>query len=408
MFEFLKKKTAQDTSQEGELKIEPTKDDPKKTNSNVFTDLFPKKDQTDEMLLSSLNASTTQKNILTPNKSDDELLIYKKPTLGANLLKLVFLFGLLAFAFFYSQLSPTFTVLGENPVQNRVMTYKRVLDLQAHISKQGHILAKLALDDYLYTADSYLHKVGQYGSSLISQKDKAILESEFPTLRAKMREDLLLASEKLLQKLIPDGLPAHFEEGKNHSQEFKIALKDIIRAEIQAATDAKNMDEVTFMRSVSKLADNETIKPKLNRLQVPTMTDAEFKDMADILAESNTSGFAALASIRNKRLKWSDIIREIEQTTKSVDQLFGNQFLSGDVGEVFYSSYNLDHKNNSISITGETFSDDGKNFTVSADLIDAFEESDMFKNVEMNSFTKSKEQDNSFRGVLNLELELEK
>lgn len=380
-----------------------------KKDSNVFTDLFPKKDgvKTDEKLLSSLNASTKQKNILKPKKSDDELLIYKKPTLGANLLKLAILLGLLGFAFFYSQLSPTFKALGENPVQAREATYDRVLILQSQIGKQNHEIAKLALDDYLYTADSYLHKVGLYSSSLVSQKDRATLESEFPTLRAKMREDLLIASEKLLTKSIPERLPAPFRSGKTHAQEFKGALKDMIRNDINAENSAGNAENVSFMRSISKLVDNETIKPKLSQLQIPTMTDAEFAEMSEILADSNTSGFAALASIRNDRVKWSDIIEEIEVVTKSVDQLFANQFLAGNVGEIFYSSYNLDRKNNAISITGESFSDDGKNFSVTADLIDAFEASDMFMEVEMDSFTKAKEQDNSFKGIISIELVLE-
>ncbi|MBT6068907.1 hypothetical protein HOG48_04080 [Candidatus Peregrinibacteria bacterium] len=393
-----------------EIEKEEAKPVAEKKDSNVFTDLFPKKDnstKTDGKLIDSLNASTSQKNILKPKKNDKDLLIYKKPTLGVNILKVIVLAGLLLCAYLYSQLSPTFTVLGENPVQERVSTYDQVLDLQSEVSKQNYALAKLSLDDYLYTADSYLHKVNLFKSNLVSQKEKAKLESEFQTLRAKMREDLLLASEKLLNKSIPDNLPPHFEEGKSHPQEFKAALKSGIREDIAAASDGDDPDKVVFMRSVSKLADNETIKPKLNQLKPPTMTDNEFKEMADILADSNASGFAALAAIRKDRIKWSEIIEEIENVTKSVDQLFANQFLKGNVGQIFYSSYNLDRKNDAISIIGETLSDDGKNFSLSADLLDAFETSDMFTDIEMDSFTKSKEQNDSFKGILTIDLKLE-
>lgn len=374
---------------------------------NVFTDLFPAKDKTktDGTLVDSLNASTKTKAILKPVKSDEELLIYKKPVLGANLLKLTILIILLASAYLYSQLSSNFNLLGdENAVQKRLGAYERVLSLQSKINKQNYVLAKYALDDYLYTADSYLHKTSLYSSPLVSQKDKQNLEKEFPTLRAKMREDLLLANELLSYRIFPDNLPPHPIEGLNHAAEFKKALKDEIRDSITAS---KTPAETEFMRNVSKLTDSTAIIPALNKYNIPTMTDNEFAEMLSLLSESNTSNFGTLNSLRQKRLKWSAVIEEIEKTTKSIDPLFDSKILQQRVGEIFYSSYTLDKGNDAITVVGETLSDDGKNFSLSADLLDAFEKSAMFKDVKMDSFTKSKEQETSYKGVLSIDLTLE-
>ena len=160
-----------------------------------------------------------------------------------------------------------------------------------------------------------------YSSSLVSQKDKAQLEKEFPTLRAKMRENLILANDLLSYKIVPDKLPANPTENGNLDQAFKKALKDEIRLSI---TDNKNPDETDFLRTVSKLADNETINAELSKYKIPTMTDVEFAEMLSLLSESNTSNFGTLSALRQKRLKWSNIIEEIEMITKSIDPLFGN------------------------------------------------------------------------------------
>lgn len=392
-----------------ETAAKPKEDKPEeiKSASNVFTDLFPAKDKTktDDQLVNSLNASTKTNSILKPKKSDAELLIYKKPVLGANLLKLTVLIILLTFSYFYTQLHPTFNLLGDqNPVQKNVYAYERVLDLQSKINKQNYILAKYALDDFVYTTDSYLYKTSLYSSSLISQKDKAQLEKEFPTLRAKMREDLILANDLLSYKKVPDKLPVNPTESGNLEQAFKKALKDEIRLSI---TDNKNPEETDFLRTVSKLADNETINAALGKYKIPTMTDVEFAEMLSLLSESNTSNFGTLSSLRQKRVKWSAIIEEIEGITKSIDPLFGSKLMQDGVGEIFYSSFTLDQAKNQITVIGETLSDDGKNFSLSADLLDAFEKSSMFQNVKMDSFTKSKEQETSYKGVLSIDLTLE-
>lgn len=406
MLEFLKKHTG------AGLTIEPvpTQQAPHpepQAAGNIFTDLFPVKDKTktDDQLVDSLNASTKTKAILKPKKGDEELLIYKKPVLGANLLKLTVLIILLASSYLYSQLGPNFNLLGdENAVQKRLSAYERALDLQSKINKQNYVLAKHSLDDYLYTADSYLHKTSLYSSPLVSQKDKQSLEKEFPGLRAKMREDLLLANELLSYRIFPDNLPPHPIDGLNHAGEFKKALKDEIRDSITAS---KTPAETEFMRNVSKLTDSTTIIPALNKYNIPTMTDSDFSDLLSLLSESNTSNFGTLNSLRQKRLKWSSIIEEIEKITKSVDPLFDSKLLKQRVGEIFYSSYALDQGENSITVVGETLSDDGKNFSLSADLLDAFEKSTIFKEVKMDSFTKSKEQETSYKGVLSIDLTLE-
>ena len=236
---------------------------PAEKDSNVFTDLFPTEDKTktDDTLVSSLNASTQTKSILKSKKGDEDLLLYKKPTLGANLLKFTVLLILLISSYFYTQLSPTFELLGENPVQERAAAYDRVVEQQSKLNKQNYVLAKYALDDFLYTADSYLHKRALSLSDLTPQKEKAALDKEFPTLRSKMRENLLLANEKLSYKIVPDALPAHPDEGSNHAQEFKKSLTATTKS-----ISKNDLVEISFTKENSSI-DGNLISLKLRITQ---------------------------------------------------------------------------------------------------------------------------------------------
>ncbi len=384
------------------------KEEAPKGMSNVFTDLFPKKKEKsgDDALLKSLNASVQIPDMLKQKKSDEDLLIYRKPTLGANMLKFALLLCVLSLGYFYTQLSPSFSLLGENPMQERDQSLERVIALQSKINKQNYVLAKYALDDFLYTADTYFHKVTVYESALTPQKRKAEAENEFPALRSQMRNDLLLAYEKLSAKQSPDGLPTYFREEGDYAGLFNKGLKDAIRTDIQAAQ--ADTQELTFLRAITKLTDSPEIAKTLGSYKIQTMTDHEFKELVSSLNASNTSTFATLNSLRSKRIKWTDIIDGIEKVTKNVDPLFATKLLNQNVGEIFYSSYNFDRAQNLITVVGETISDDGTNFSVSANLIDAFENSPLFENVQMSTFTKSKSDENSYKGVLSLDLSLSK
>lgn len=369
--------------------------------SNVFTDLFPKKKEaTNDTLISSLNATNNSAGILKPNLSDSDVLIYKKPIIGARLLLLAILLLILSSIFFYTRLSPTFTFFGENPVQKRESVQTEMLASAGKVSALNYTLAKYALDDFLFSADAYFYKVDVYNSPLTSQKKKSELEAEFPVLRSRMREDLMLAYEKLSAHV----LPADVSPLSVNSEDVKKATREVLRENISKSDSPEHTE---FIRATMKLLDSSEIANTLGTYKIPAMTDEQFKAVVTTLGTGSSSAFGSLTLLREGRIHWTDIITEIEKVTKKVDPLFATKILDQKVGEIFYTSYNFDRKNNSLSIVGETISDDGSNFSISADLLDALNASKQFENATMNTFTKSLDGENSYKGVLSIDLTLE-
>lgn len=374
--------------------------------SNIFTDLFPKKKQSaDDSLIQSVNASTNISEILQPKMQDDkELLVYEKPTMGFLLLKIAVLFTVFSFLYFYSQLSPSFSMLGTNPVQERESLFNEILKDQSKINVQNLTLAKYALDDYLFTADIYLHKVSQYKSPLTTKSKKAELEKEFVPLVAQMKESLMLAKDLFAKDLLPQSMPNYWVEDVDLRNLFASNAKDELRKYIVASNE--DVNEAELLRSVSKLLDSAEAMSLVESLNVQTMKDKDFEELVVKLNELETGAFATLNLIRGSRISWTGIITEIEKITKNIDPLFATKILSQKVGEIFYTSYAFNQKSNTVSVVGETVSDDGSNFTVSANLIDAFENSKFFEGVTMNSYSKAKEGEEGFVGVLNLQFKL--
>lgn len=374
--------------------------------SNIFTDLFPKKKQSaDDSLIQSVNASTNISEILQPKMQDDkELLVYEKPTMGFLLLKIAVLFTVFSFLYFYSQLSPSFSMLGTNPVQERESLFNEILKDQSKINVQNLTLAKYALDDYLFTADIYLHKASQYKSPLTTKSKKAELEKEFAPLVAQMKESLMLAKDLFAKDLLPQSMPNYWVEDVDLRNLFASNAKDELRKYIVASNE--DVNEAELLRSVSKLLDSAEAMSLVESLNVQTMKDKDFEELVVKLNELETGAFATLNLIRGSRISWTGIITEIEKITKNIDPLFATKILSQKVGEIFYTSYAFNQKSNTVSVVGETVSDDGSNFTVSANLIDAFENSKFFEGVTMNSYSKAKEGEEGFVGVLNLQFKL--
>ncbi|EKD64011.1 MAG: hypothetical protein ACD_51C00099G0001 [uncultured bacterium] len=102
-------------------------------------------------------------------------------------------------------------------------------------------------------------------------------------------------------------------------------------------------------------------------------------------SEITKDNFTIISQIKAHRMNWSDIIREIQEITKDVDPLYGTSVAS----DITYSSYSLAYETKTISIQGRTYTDDSRNFTLVSNLIDAFEQSDMFTDIQERTFSKS-------------------
>jgi len=193
------------------------------------------------------------------------------------------------------------------------------------------------------------------------------------------------------------------------SQQFQQKLKAKLN---EKASELKSNEDPEAQRDFKNYdhTENLIINSGLRSLFINTdfdaLTDAELyhliKEMNDVIVNE----LSIIQEIKNMRVKWSDVMNEIELRTIDVDRFY-NEGTYDQLGGIRYNSYDLDTENRTISISGETKRFDTTNFTMIADLIDMLNGSPFFENAEMRSFTKSGSLDTGYTASLKLTLDLQ-
>ena len=287
--------------------------------------------------------------------------------------------AVLTFAFFYIQLHPTLPIFGPNITQRHEEVKKETANVRADVLVTRALTARILLDEVSVETDNY------FSSSKASN--------------AKTKIQQLLAEA---QTLMPDSIDDDVEEN----------MLEILRAKKQAVhgaaedEDNKKPEEAQSIQNTIRMVQNNALKSLIRNFN-PQNPEPEisFDDMLQQLRESDQNELSIIAKLQGQRVKWREIIAEIEKITKDVDHVF-DEGLFEQIGGIVYSGYSFDAANGKISVTGRTKTMDSRTFTLIANLIDAFEKSPKFKNVDKRSFSKSKG-DDGFSTTLKLDFELE-
>lgn len=287
--------------------------------------------------------------------------------------------AILAFAFFYIQLHPTLTIFGPNVTQRHEEIQRQTSNAQADVMVTRALTARILLDEVSVEMDNYF---------AASSAGKA---------KTKIQE--LLAQARTL---MPDGIDDDVEE----------SMLDILRAKQQAVHGAAEENasgagaEAQSIQNTIKLVQNNPLKNLIKNFD-PQNPEPEipFDDILRQLRELDQNELSIIAGLQEKRIKWREVIEEIEKITKEVDHVF-DEGLFEQIGGIAYSGYSFDAASGRISVTGRTKTMDSRTFTLIANLIDAFEKSQKFKNVDKRSFSKGKD-DDGFLATLKLDFELE-
>lgn len=327
---------------------------------------------------------------------------------------LLFIFSVISVLFFTSQLTMAFDLISSkfgipNVSQELSSNNSEIVTLQTDLNTYQYLEIKGYLDRFSYDGDLFIKNyeitVSQTASD--SEKDKAL--NMIDTARSSLRESFLklrgiFANNFYIQIIDKDyvdsaTLQTLFEE------KLRIKLNEKADDFANNENEQAKRDYKNYIHAIN-LVGNANLKNLFINTDFDTLSDGDLYSLIKNINSLIVNDLSIIQSLKDKRIKWSDIINEIELRTMEIDSFYSKD-LYKDVGGIRYTSYDFDSANRSISIVGETMTFDTTTFTTIADLIDKLNKSDLFENGEMRSFSKSGSLEDGYKASLKLNLHLQ-
>lgn len=382
-----------------------------------FTDLFseePEKEAESPLVKGVVSKTEKEKRILGPKPKIKAVAIPAKKKkafdLGGFFLKAVILLALLSLGFFYTQLSPTFDLLGGNPVQKSAEVEESIKKIQTEKSGDNYLIAVFKLNRFSLLADSYFYNQNQIDSEYTSENTRHSLQEEQAELQEEIKLVLGTVQEKIKERLYPKelvsletdvlALEKEYEERLNSYFEEKITE---LKNQFAAAESDELKSEIRNLESAQILFKNESFRKPIIALDLANLTPEQMEEILGEVNQISQSDFSIVAQIKDQRINWSEVISRIEEVTKEVDPLFGSEI----EGNLSYLSYSFNSREQTITLQSQTKTDDAKNFTLISNLIDALEKSTYFKDVSNRSFGKTENRENGFMASFTLKFKLQ-
>ena len=369
-------------------------------SKNVFTELFGNDvSQKGSGMMNAVAASQEKKTSFFGSKpKEDEGLTLKKlrehPSRpGAAALKACFLLLLLVGGASLSQNSSTFSFFGTNPALHKEQVQEQVNELQAEVNVQDHLAAVLLLDQFSGKADEYFYNLAQAESEYSSENKKSGYEEKVDELKP----ELITLLAKVQQ---------HFSSSMDETALAEAqATLDLLSTDLHAKTGT--VDEITLLQDLQDLETTKLLltqtsfKDLVNGINLAEVSDEDFEGVYDAFSTINASVTATITKIKAGRISWSEYLDSIEELTKDVDPLFNTEF----TGTLSLSDIRF-NSDGTVTVSGASLTQDTKNFTLLAELIDTYEEAEDFENVEERTYSKSGD-DEAYTGNFRIDLTLE-
>ncbi|MFO0780370.1 MAG: hypothetical protein U0519_00530 [Candidatus Gracilibacteria bacterium] len=408
---------------------------------NIFTQGQAKKE--DSKLISSIisqkDVAQKTKSILGPAptleksiEQDKEATMKRKLRLYQFIFVMIFLAtGAMSF-YFYSELSPDFSLLGANTTQRLTDTNTNLRQVQTLVSKDRYLAAQLKLNEFSYQSDRFLSSVSKVNDASINSFDKRAIFADLEESQKSLPVLLGEIRDLLTKDLVAPTYRTEKEPETTPEQALQTAQDDLrtaLRTEKGKynlnTTDPQEILDIKLIDNAVKLVGNNALLGALQKTSADTFQKQledyaatpdvqKLKAIQDVIGKvlsSTKSDLATIADIKRNRIEWSTIIGQIKEETLNVDKNFDQPLLYETLGGVVYTGYEFDTNNNKIVLSGTTKTLDGSNFTVMSNLIDQLENSRYFEDVDMRSFTKSKAGTGSSEGYManfKIDLSLEK
>ena len=365
---------------------------------------------------------------------DEDLLeeVEPEPSLLLLVLKVltvVFLIlGIGVFVFFKSQVANTFDFLNSvnlrlpNASKQLSSTNQEILHFKTQLNFYRYILAKAYLDAFSYYGDIYIHNYEVANSQTASKVDKKNAKDILPELKKRLAIAFNGAKDKLIHNAYVNytELDEIFEDKENPDSKYQAQFNQMLidKLKEQAEKLADTSDRAAFREYLNysssiHLVNNKTLRDILLQTNfaydadkdVDTLSNREVYVLVKDVNLQVVNALSTIQQIKENRIKWSDIIDEIDVRTAVVDNNYKNDVFD-EFGGIKYLSYIFDTETKSLIISGEIKRYDTTNFTMITNLIEELNSSGFFGDAEMRSFSKSGSLEEGYKSSVKLSLNL--
>ncbi len=304
--------------------------------------------------------------------------------------------GIASFLFFTSQLSSTFGFLTSkfkipNVSEQLALSNEEIISFQTDLNFNRYLMINGLFDQFAKDSDSYLQNYEVKNSQTSSSEEQKEAESEMNDLKSSMK-DHFTKLQKLFSgsfaSTIIDEKYAKQEDLDRLYQEKLLAKIDEKVVELSKETDPQAKRDLRSYVQTKNLVSNFEIKNLVKSTDFSALDEKQIYEFVKNLNSLIVNDLSVIRKIKDERVKWSDIINEIDLRTKAVDKNFSEDYYN-ELGGIRYTNYDFERDTKEVSIIGETKQFGTENFTLIVDLIDELNSSKLFNNAAMRSFNKS-------------------
>lgn len=287
---------------------------------------------------------------------------------------------------------------------------QEIVSVQSNINFFRYLQAKAHLDQFSYEADSYLQNYEIYISSTVSQADKDKAKQSMSDIRKTLNESFISTRDKITMPLSAslftlkskDDFVVEVDPSTQFVSESVRKLQE--KATEFANNPEANLDYKNYLYAAN-LVNNSMLRQTMTMIELSKLSDQELYDAIRLIDLLALNDFSIIQKIKELRIKWSDIIHEIDLRTIVADPNYTKENYDG-YGGIRYTSYAFDSDSRQVSVVGETRKSDTTTFTTISNLIDALNKSSLFENAEMRSFSKSGDSGKGYSSNLRISFNL--
>jgi len=173
---------------------------------------------------------------------------------------LALIVGVGSAGYFFSQLSPSFTLMGQNTTVKLGLVNDNLSSLQTKINKYRYLMAQTDLNNFSYVAEQYLDTSEKLTNPNLTESDKAALtaklseeETQVVPILTDLRKSLL--PEITYKTVTPEGQP------ELTSDELEAQYQDALRASLQEEKSQYFWRRRRTLRQPTRTASGSSITP---------------------------------------------------------------------------------------------------------------------------------------------------
>lgn len=340
-------------------------------------------------------------------KRNIRLLIFK--IIFAVLLACTFF----AIVFFRTQLTDTFDFLNStfdipSVLKDIKSTNNQVRTLQTDVNFNRYLQLNAYLNEFSYYGDAFVQNYEILNSQTASDKEKKEATASMTSVKNSLRDSFLNISKLLSDQFYVYLIDPELIEQASLVEAYELDLKTLIQknseeAALNGGVDALR-DQKNYLQTL-RIIGNSTLRALVIDTDFDTLSDFELYSKIKIVNDLIVNDLSLIQKIKNTRIKWSDILNEIDLRTMAVDTSYSEHYYDLK-GGIRYDSYDFDKENNRILISGEITRFDTANFSMLANIVESFNNSLIFEGAEMRSLSKSGSVEEGYKSSVRLNLTL--